>query len=661
MPFTKFTNLDFDQIKTQIKSYLRANSDFKDFDFEGSNFSVLIDTLAYNTYITAFNSNMVVNESFLDSATIRENVVSLARNIGYVPRSRSAAKAQVSFTYNTTSTAPTATLTAGLVCVGTVENTNYLFSIPNDITTTIVNGVATFNNIDIFQGTFLRKQFVVDGSLDQRFLLDNSFIDSSTIVVKVADLNDSGVGREYSLASNILNIDSTSETYLIQEIKDERYELLFGDGYFGKKLENGDKITATYIITDGKDGNGPSSFSYAGRVVDDLGNAIVPISDIVINTNISAQNGGDIESVDSIKYFAPRIYSSQYRAVTARDYEAIIQSVYPNTESVAVVGGEELDPPEFGQVVISIKPKNGDYVSDFDKQNILSKLKNYSLSGINQKIVDLKVLYVEIDSAVYFNSSQVSDVNDVKSKVMSILSTYSSSNINKFGGRFKYSKLAQIIDSSDISITSNITRVIIRRNLKALINQSAQYELCYGNKFKKNSGGFNIKSTGFTLADQSGTLYFTDVPDATGNMGTLSVVKESTTSDEFVVVIKSAGSIDYEKGEIIINTLNITSTVASNSIIEIQAFPDSNDVIGLKDLYLSFSVADSTINMIKDTISSGEQISGVGYKTTSSYLNGSLKRGDTTTATTASVTTTTTTSSTTTSTSSGTPSSGGGY
>ena len=660
MPFTKFTNLDFDQIKTQIKSYLRANSDFKDFDFEGSNFSVLIDTLAYNTYITAFNSNMVVNESFLDSATLRENVVSLARNIGYVPRSRSAAKAQVSFTYNTTSTAPTATLAAGLVCVGTVENTNYLFSIPNDITTTIVNGVATFNNIDIFQGTFLRKQFVVDGSLDQRFLLDNSFIDSSTIVVKVADLNDSGFGREYSLASNILNIDSTSETYLIQEVKDERYELLFGDGYFGKKLSNGDKITATYIITDGKDGNGPSSFSYAGRVLDDLGNPIVPTTDISISTNISAQNGGDIESIDSIKYFAPRIYSSQYRAVTARDYEAIIQSIYPNTESVAVVGGEELDPPEFGQVVISIKPKNGDYVSDFDKQNILSKLKSYSLSGINQKIVDLKVLYVEIDSAVYFNSSQVSDVNDVKSKVMSILSTYSSSNINKFGGRFKYSKLAQIIDSADVSITSNITRVIIRRNLKALLNQSAQYDICYGNKFKKNAGGFNIKSTGFTIANQSGTLYFTDVPNETGNMGVLSVVKESTDTNEFTVIAKSAGVVDYDKGEIIVNTLNITSTVKPNNIIEIQAFPDSNDIIGLKDLYLSFSVADSTINMIKDTISSGEQISGVGYKTTSSYLNGSLKRGDTSTAT-ATISTSTTTTSTTTSTSSGSTSSGGGY
>ena len=663
MPFTKFTNLDFDQIKSQIKSYLRANSNFKDFDFEGSNFSVLIDTLAYNTYITAFNSNMIVNESFLDSATLRENVVSLARNIGYVPRSRSAAKAQVSFTINTTSTTPTLTLAAGLVCIGASENQTITFSIPSSITTTVNNGVATFSNIDVFQGTYLSKQFLVDGSLDQRFLLDNSFIDSSTIVVNVTGPNETGVGREYSLANNILNIDATSETYLIQEVQDEKYELLFGDGYFGKKLENGTIITATYIITDGAEGNGSVNFSYSGRVLDSLDNPVVPTNTITITTNQSAQNGGDIESVDSIKYFAPRIYASQYRAVTARDYEAIIQSIYPNTESVSVVGGEELDPPEFGQVLISIKPKNGDFVSDFDKQNIQSKLKNYSLSGINQKIIDLKVLFVEIDSAVYYNSSQVSNVSDIKSKVTSVLNTFSTSNINKFGGRFKYSKLGQIIDNADTSITSNITRVIIRRNMKVLLNQSAQYELCYGNAFKKNVGGFNIKSTGFTVANQSGTLYFTDVPNSDNKMGTLSVVKESSTANEFIVVIKSAGSVDYEKGEIIVNTLNITSTVQPNNIIEIQAFPDSNDVIGLKDLYLSFSVADSTINMVKDTISSGEQISGVGYKTTSSYLNGSLKRGDTST-TSATLLTSTTSSSTmntTTTTSSGTSSSGGGY
>jgi hypothetical protein len=625
MPFTKFTNLDFDQIRAQIKDYLRANSNFTDFDFEGSNFSVLIDTLAYNTYITAFNSNMIVNESFLDSATLRENVVSLARNIGYVPRSRSAAKANVSFSVTTSSDTPTLTLQAGLVCVGQTNETSYIFSIPEDITTTVNSGTASFTGIDVLQGTYVKNVFTVDGSLDQRFILNNSFIDSSTIVVKVKGIADTGEGREYSLVNNILNIDSTSEIFLLQEVQDEKYEILFGDGYFGKKLENGAVVTVSYIITDGKDGNGASSFAFSGRVVDSLNNVVVPTNTVTVTTVSRASNGGDIESIDSIKYFAPRIYSSQYRAVTARDYEAIIQSIYPNTESVAVVGGEELDPPQYGNVIISIKPKNGDYVSDFDKQTILSKLKNYSLSGINQQIIDLKVLYVEIDSAVYYNPSQVTNVNSLKTSITSILNTFSTSNINKFGGRFKYSKLCQTIDNADNAITSNITRVIIRRNLKALINQSAQYELCFGNTFHYSPEGFNIKSTGFTLAGRTGTFYLTDTPGTNGT-GVISIVKESTSAGKNIIEVKSAGTVNYTTGEINLNTLNITSTVKENNIIEIQAYPESNDVIGLKDLYLSFSVADSKINMIKDTITSGEQISGVGYKTTSSYLNGELKR-----------------------------------
>jgi hypothetical protein len=626
MPFTKFTNLDFDQIRTSIKEYLRANSNFTDFDFEGSNFSVLIDTLAYNTYINAFNANMVVNESFLDSATLRENVVSLARNIGYVPRSRNAAKATVSLSAQTTSASDTLTLQAGLVCVGTSENSNYIFSIPESITTTINSGVANFNNITIYQGTYLKKQFVVDGSLDQRFVLDNSFIDTSTIVVKVKGLSDSGEGREYSRVDNILNINKNSEIYLIQEVQDEKYELLFGDGYFGKKLENGAIITVSYIITDGEDGNGAANFSFSGRFLDSLSNTVIPTNTISVTTVNAAANGSAIESVDSIKYFAPRIYASQHRAVTTRDYEAIIQQIYPNTESVSVVGGEELDPPEFGNVVISIKPKNGDFVSDFDKQTILTKLKDYSLSGINQRITDLKVLYVEIDSGVYYNSSQVTNVNALKTKVSSVLNTFARANINQFGGRFKYSKLCQTIDNADNAITSNITRVVIRRNLKALINQSAQYELCYGNKFHINKDGFNIKSTGFTLAGRIGTFYFTDVPGS-GDKGVISIVKDINETGKYEVIVKSAGTVDYTKGEIILNTLNITSTAVANNIVEIQAFPESNDIIGLKDLYLSFSVADSTINMVKDTITSGEQISGVGYKVTSSYLNGELKRG----------------------------------
>jgi hypothetical protein len=628
MPFTKFTNLDYDQIKTQIKDYLRANSSFTDFDFEGSNFSVLIDTLAYNTYITAFNSNMTVNESFLDSATLRENVVSLARNIGYVPRSRTAAKAEISFdvTIGDIDT-DTLDLEAGLVCVGNTNDTNYIFSIPERIVTTVdANRNASFSNITVYQGTFLQKSFVVDGSLDQRFVLENPNIDSSTIVVRIRDsVNDVSEGREYQVADNILNINSTSEIYLIQEVQDEKYELLFGDGFFGKKLANGNVIDVSYIVTDGKDGNGASNFTFAGRFKDDTGKTEVPTNSITITTSQNAINGAEIESVNSIKYFAPRIYSSQYRAVTARDYEAIIQNIYPNTESVSVVGGEELDPPQFGNVVISIKPKNGDYISDFDRNNILSKLKQYSLSGINQKIIDLKVLFVEIDSTVYYDTAKVTNVNDLKSRVSASLSTFRTSNINKFGGRFKYSKVCQIIDNVDDAITSNITKVIIRRNMKSLINQTAQYELCYGNKFHVNTKGFNIKSTGFTIAGSTTTCYFTDVPK-TDTTGTISIVKDSSEDGNYEVVVKSAGTVDYNKGEIMINTINITSTSEPNNIIEIQAVPDSNDVIGLSDLYLDFAVSKSTINMVKDTITSGEQISGIGYKSTSSYLNGELKR-----------------------------------
>ena len=625
MPFTKFTNLDFDQIKTSIKDYLRANSTFSDFDFEGSNFSVLIDTLAYNTYITAFNSNMIVNESFLDSATLRENVVSLARNIGYVPRSRSAAKATISFTIQTDVDTPTVTLDAGLVCVGSANQSNYIFSIPESVTTTVNSGSATFSDLTIYQGTYVKNSFVVNGSLDQRFILNNSFIDTSTIVVKVKGTSDSGEGKEYLLVDNILNLNANSEIYMIQEVQDEKYELLFGDGYFGKKLEDGAVITVSYVITDGKDGNGASNFAFSGRILDSLNNVVVPTNSITITTVSGASNGGDIESVESIKYFAPRIYSSQYRAVTARDYEAIIQMIYPNTESVSVVGGEELDPPEFGTVVLSIKPKNGTFLSDFTKTQILSDLKQYSVAGVNQRIEDLKLLYIELNSSVFYNASQISDIKQLRTDVISSLNTYSDSvDLNAFGGRFKYSKAVKVIDDTNTAITSNITKVIIRRNLKALLNQYTQYELCYGNKFHVVSEGFNIKSTGFTVEGSSDLLYFTDVPNADMETGAIAIVKESDAGP--VVVVSAAGSIDYVKGEILINTVNITSTVKQNGIIEIQAVPESNDVIGLKDLYLQLDISNSTINMARDTITSGEQISGVGFPVASSYTNGQLSR-----------------------------------
>ena len=640
MPFTQFTNLDFDQIKTQIKDYLRANSNFTDFDFEGSNFSVLIDTLAYNTYINAFNANLVVNESFLDGATVRENVVSLARNIGYIPRSKTASRAQITFSVPTTTSSSFITLEAGLVCVGAADNSTYRFSIPEDVTATVVNGVAQFGSatrpVQVYQGSMLTRQFLVNTAQDQRFILDNPNIDTSTITAFVKGVNDTGLGRQYHLVDNILNINNKSEIFLLQEVQDERYELLFGDGYFGKKLENNAVITVRYLVTDGESGNGPSLFDFQGSFVDAAGVRVIPSASIPVTTVQRAINGGEIENVSSIKYFAPRLYSAQYRAVTARDYEAIISTIYPGTESVAVVGGEELVPPQFGTVQISIKPKNGTYISDFDKQNILNKIKQYSIAGINQKIVDLKILYVEIDSTVYYNTQQVSSVDDLRTNIISSLTSYSKDvDMNRFGGRFKYSKVLQLIDRVDNSITSNITKVRIRRDMKVLVNQFAQYELCFGNRFHINPEGFNIKSTGFTISGSSDTVYFTDVPNKNANgildgsnKGVISAIRR-TAEDKLQVVQKSIGTVDYKSGEINITTINITSTVAPNNIIEVQAFPDSNDVVGLKDLYLSFDIPNSTINMVKDVIASGEDISGVSFTRdyyTSSYSNGALER-----------------------------------
>jgi len=646
MPNTKFTNLDFDQIKTQIKDYLRSNSDFSDFDFDGSNFSVLIDTLAYNTYITAFNSNMIVNESFLDSATLRENVVSLARNIGYTPRSKTAASAEVAFKLKLSPSNPpdTVELRRGLVCVGSVNDSSYTFAISENVTKLVVNEgdasnpsyVANFENLPIKQGTFITKQFKFDNSLDQKFILDNPSIDTSTLHVYVKkDENTSGLGIEYFVSDSLNDVDQTSRVFFLQEVKDEKYEIRFGDGLLGKKLgsgigSDGVIITANYLVTDGESGNGATSFSFSGNIINPTTDSLVSVVETPNVTTIQkAQGGGNIEDIDSIKYYSPKRYSSQNRAVTARDYEAIIKNIFPETDTVSIVGGEELDPPEFGTVQISIKPKNSTYISDFTKSRILSQLKKFTVSGINQKIVDLKILYIELDVSVYYNFSQISTEETLKTKVINSLTQYSKSvNFNQFGGRFKYSKSLQVIDNTDTAITSNITKVRIRRDLKVAKNQSAQYELCFGNQFHVEASGRNIKSTGFFVTGESSMVYLTDSPNADGVTGTLAIVKEID-NQQIRVVSKSAGVVDYIHGEVKLTTVNITGTERDDDIIEIQAFPESNDVVGLRDLYLSLSVSKSTINMLRDSITSGDEVSGTQFVRdtyTSSYSNGKLIR-----------------------------------
>ena len=627
MSFSQFTNLDFKSIRSQIKDYLRANSNFTDFDFEGSNFSILIDILAYNSYITAFNTNMAVNEAFIDSATLRENVVSLAKNIGYVPRSKRAARAKISFFVDTSGlNSRTLTIRPGVVALGALEGGSYIFSITKPITTNVDStGIAYFNNVDIFEGIFLTKTYQYNNSQpNQKFIIPNPNVDTSTIRVRVF----STTNEEYNAYTNIFDVDKDSKLFLLQEIEDEKYQIIFGDGIFGKKPLDGSSINISYVVTNGRFGNGASGFTFSGILVDNNENTITKgIS--LLTTVQPAENGDDIESIDSIKYLAPRVYSSQYRAVTANDYKGLIPYIYPNVESVIAYGGEETSPPEYGKVFISIKPRNGSFISQITKDDIKRKLKQYSIAGIKPEIIDLKYLFIELDINVYYNSSLISSIDDLKSQVMNTLLKYSNtSEVNNFAGRFKYSKIIGLIDETNNAITSNITKVKMRRDLQPILNKLASYEICFGNEFhirKTNftdNRGYNIKSSGFTISGVENLIYMSDVP-INDDIGTIFFFRFEQNTP--FIVSKNAGRVQYKKGEILLNPVVITSTEKPNGI-EIQAVPESNDIVALRDLYLSLSIENTLVNIIEDSISSGEELSGSNYTVTSSYTNGKFTR-----------------------------------
>ena len=635
MALVNFTNLDFDQIKTSIRDYLRSNSNFTDYDFEGSNLSVIIDVLAYNTYISSYNANMVSNEVFIDSATLRENVVSIARSIGYTPRSRTASKANISFFVDTTTSfspqkALTVTLKKGIVATsaGSFGVENYVYSIPDDITVPVVNGIADFTDVTIYEGTYITNTFTVDSlNPNQKYILDNANIDSSLIRVEVRD-GSLGPRKKYIQANNILDINSESRIFFIQEIEDQRYELIFGDGIFGKKLSNENIIDSSYIVTSGEVANGVGAFLFNGTVVDNYGFDITNgIS--LLTTNTAASGGREIESVDSIKKYSTRIYAAQNRAVTPSDYEAIIPQIYPEAESVSVFGGEDLDPPQYGKVFITIKPEGGFFVSNGVKDNIKSMLKKYSVAGIVPEILDLKYLSIEINSSIYYNNNNAPSSEYVSSIVYNNIQKYAnSSELNKYGARFKYSKFLGIIDSSHESITSNITTVQMRRDLKPVLNSLATYEICFGNQFHtKDLAGFNIKSSGFFIDGIEDPVYLADIPDLNNLTGTIAIFRLDSL-EQFRIIIENAGTIDYAKGEINLDAINILQTVKSDGepIIEISATPESNDIIGLQDLYLNLNISDVTLEVISDKIASGDDPSGSTYTKTTSYSNGSIIR-----------------------------------
>ena len=640
MTLQNFTSLDFDQIKKTLRDYLKSNSNFTDYDFEGSNLSSILNVLAYNTYITSYNANMISNEIFIDSATLRENIVSLARNIGYVPRSRKAATANISFFVDTTNVFPTPatiTLQKGIVAATSAQfgNSSYVFSILDDVTVPVIDNTANFTNIPVYEGNVIKQTYTYTSrNQNQRYILDNAGVDTDLISVIVKNSQDSTISVKYSLQDSLFEIRNDSKVYFIQEIEDERYELLFGDDIFGKKLEEGNYIEVSYITSHGDSANGIDKFSFSGRLVyiRDGQEYLVTSGISLITTEISSSGGEKIEGVESIKKYAPRIYSSQNRAVTANDYETLIPAkIYPETESISVFGGEDVVPPQYGKVFISIKPRNGDFIPNLIKENIRRSLKKYSVAGIVTEILDLKYLYLEIESQVYYNTNLAPSASYISTIVQNNVSSYAeSSELNRYGARFKYSKFLKIIDDSSDAITSNITKVKMRRDLRVNLNSFAEYQIGFGNRFHiTNIDGYNIKSTGFRVSGLSQDVYLGDIPDTNQNTGSIFLFSlDSPASKSPSILQRNAGKIDYVNGIITLNPINIISAPIKNGqpTIEISVVPQSNDVIGLQDLYLQLDISMSTFEMVTDKISSGADPSGTSYVTSSSYNNGNLIR-----------------------------------
>ena len=651
MPLLNFTGLDFDQIKSTLREYLRDNSSFKDYDFEGSNLSTILDVLAYNTYITSYNANMVSNEVFIDSATLRENVVALARNIGYLPRSKKAARAKVTFFAQVEVITPTPssiTLRKGPVASTGAQfgGQSFVFNIPQDKTVSVVDSIigggrkrALFEDIEVYEGTLLNQSFTYSSrNIHQKFILPNTGIDLDTLSIHVKANANSTTKVEYVRQDDLFTektgttIDGSSNVYFIQEVADEQYELIFGDGIFGKALQDGNVIETSYIVTNGDSANGISKLSFAGRLTYTR-NAIdynVTQGISLISVETPSSGGEVIESVQSIKKYAPEVYGTQNRALTANDYEILIPNkIYPEAESISVYGGEDLIPPQYGKVFISIKPRTGDFVPGAIKENIKRDLKKYAVAGIVPEILDLKYLFIETNNRVYYNSNLAPNAAAVGTIVQNSINKYAeSAELNKYGARFKYSQFLRVIDQSHESVTSTITTVQIRRDLRLATDTFAEYAIDFGNEFHIDSmNGYNIRSSAFRVLDINEEVYLFDIPNTDKKTGTMNLFSlDSSGSNTPIVQRKRIGKVNYKTGRITLDPINIVSgkTKDGVQIMEISTVPESNDVIGLQDLYLQLD--SSNVDMIVDEISSGIDPSGSNYVVTPSYTTGSIVR-----------------------------------
>jgi hypothetical protein len=610
------SDLDFDRIKDNLKTFLRNQAEFSDYDFEGSGFSILLDLLAYNTHYLGFNANMLANEMYLDSADIRKNIVSIAKMLGYTPTSPKAPTASINILINNATDA-SITMDKGTVFTTSVGGTSYQFVTNASHTLTPSSGVYQFSSIPIFEGTLTTFKYTVNTSdPDQRFIIPNPNADTTTLRVQIQNSSSDSTTATYTLATGFTSLDSTSRVYFLQEVEDGKFEVYFGDGIIGRALSDGNIVILEYVVTNKTEANGASTFALSG--------AIETFSDVTITTVSSAQGGAESQSKESIRFNAPLQYARQDRAVTTSDYETLVQELYPNAQSVSAWGGEDDETPVYGVVKIAIKAASGSTLTDATKQSIVTQLKRFNVASVRPEIVDPEITKILLTTTIKYDEKATTKTSDtLESEVLTAISNYNTNTLSKFDGIFRHSKVTGLIDDVDTSILSNVTSLKIRKTLTPTIGSSTRYDIYFRNGIfnphtghKSGTGGV-ITTSGFKITGDTTNIYYLD-DDGSGNIRRYYFVGSVRT-----YVNNSQGTVNYITGQITINSLDIASVEnirgASSTVIEVTVEPASYDIVPVRDQILEIDTANSTITVEADTFVGGAADAGVGYTVTSNY------------------------------------------
>jgi len=609
------SELDFDNIKSNLKTFLQNQSEFQDYDFEGSGFAILLDVLAYNTHYLGFNANMLANEMYLDSADIRKNIVSLAKMLGYTPTSPKAPTASIDILVNNAS-GTSITMAKGTTFTTSVDGTSYQFVTNAAHTITPSSGVYRFSSIPVYEGTLVTFKYTVDTSdPDQRFIIPSVNADTSTLKVQIQNSVSDTTTATWTKASGFTSLDNTSKVYFLQEGEDGKFEVYFGDGIVGQSLSDGNIVILEYIVSNKAEANGASTFTLSGSVGS--------FTDVTITTVSSAQGGAEAQTKESIRYNAPLQYARQDRAVTTSDYETLVQELYPNAQSVSAWGGEDDETPVYGVVKIAIKAASGSTLTDTTKESIVTQLQKYNVASVRPEIVDPETTSIILTSNVkYDERATTKTAETLKSEITTAISNYNTNTLQKFDGVFRHSKVTGLIDDTDTSVLSNVTSLLIRKTFTPTLSSSTRYDIYFRNGIfnphtgHKSATGGVITTSGFKVPNDNNVYYLDD--DGSGNIRRYYFVGSVRT-----YVNNTQGTVNYATGQITVNSLTVASIEnirgASSTVIEVTVEPASYDIVPVRDQILNIDTANSTITVEADTFVGGSADAGIGYTTTSNY------------------------------------------